>query len=125
MSWVQIAPGIFVNAGLPGFASNPVVQSAQAQAAQQQQLAQAQAQANAARQQQIAGYNQRLTIQRAKGNAALTSLRILGAGPNRTGAQARVSRDQSRKKKKKRTTASLRLGSQSSQGGGGGLNIAM
>ena len=130
MSWIEIAPGISVNTSirLPGFDSNPVYQAAKQKAiqqSQQSQLAQAQAQASATQRQQLAAYNQRLTIQRARGNAALTSLRILSAGPNQTGAQASVSRNQSRKKKKKRTTASLRLGSQSSQGGGGGLNIAM
>lgn len=124
MSWIQIAPGISINANIPLFAGNPVVQQAQSQQTQQARLAQQQARSQAAQQQQMAQYAQRLTRQRATGNAALTSLRILGAGPNRTGAQARVSRNQSRKKKK-RTTASLRLGSQSSQGGGGGLNIAM
>ena len=123
MSWIQIAPGISINANIPLFAGNPVVQQAQSRQTHQAQLAQQQARSQAAQQQQMAQYAQRLTRQRATGNAALTSLRILGAGPNRTGAQARVSRNQSRKKK--RTTASLRLGSQSSQGGGGGLNIAM
>lgn len=124
MSWIQIAPGISINSNLPIFQSNPVVQQAAAQQQQQAALQQQQQASAAAMQQQLAYNTQRLTQQRARGNAALTSLRILSAGPNRTGAQASVSRNQSRKKKK-RTTASLRLGSQSSQGGGGGLNIAM
>jgi len=124
MSWLQIAPGISINSNLPIFQSNPVVQQAAATQQQQTVLQEQQAAANAAMQQQLAYNSQRLMEGRARGNAALTSLRILGAGPNRTGARAKVSARNS-KKRKKRASASLRLGSQSSQGGGGGLNIAM
>lgn len=128
MSWLTIAPGIQINPALPVFAGNPVVQQAQVRQQQQQQtqaLAQQQARQQASLAAMMQQQAQKTAATRARGNAALTSLRILGQGPNQSGAQARVSRVDPRKRKKKRTTASLRFGSQGSQGGGGGLNIGV
>ena len=124
--WLQIAPGIFIPpwlASSPALANNPVVNQAQNnQAAAAAAAAQQAANAAAARQNALqAQYRQRTANARATANAAVTSLRILGQGPNPVARGAQTSR-RDEKKKKKRTTASLQIGGTGSAPGTG-LNI--
>lgn len=126
MSWIQIAPGISINAGLPGFATNPVVQQAQAQQAAQQQQAQAAAQyAAAQRQQQAAFANaQRIQQQAASSvNAARRSLQILGSNQANVTAAAKQTKRRPGRAARARTSASLRIGGTPTSSGSG-LNIA-
>ena len=123
--WIQIAPGVFIPpwfANSPALANNPVVQQAQNnQAAAAAAAAQQAANAAAARQNALqAQYRQRTANARATANAAVTSLRILGQGPNPVARGAQTSRRD--EKKKKRTTASLQIGGTGSAPGTG-LNI--
>lgn len=125
--WVQIAPGVFIPPWLAG--SAPVQNNAAVQAAIQQQqaaaaaaAAQQAANAAAARQNALqAQYRQRTANARATANAAVTSLRILGQGPNPVARGAQTSRREEKKRKKK-TTASLQIGGTGSAPGTG-LNI--
>lgn len=124
--WLQIAPGIFIPpwlASSPPLQNNPVVQQAQNnQAAAAAAAAQQAQQAATARQNALqAEYRQRTANRRATANAAVTSLRILGQGPNAVARGAQTSR-RDEKKKKKRTTASLQIGGTGSAPGTG-LNI--
>ena len=122
--WLQIAPGVFVPPWLAGaLPNNPVIQQAQNnQAAAAAAAAQQAANAAAAKQNALqAEYRQRTANRRATANAAVTSLRILGQGPNAVARGAQTSR-RDEKKKKKRTTASLQIGGTGSAPGTG-LNI--
>lgn len=122
--WIQIAPGVFIPpwlaAALP---DNPVINQAQNNAAAAAAAAAQQAaNAAAARQNALqAAYRQRTANARATANAAVTSLRILGQGPNPVARGAQTSR-RDEKKRKKRTTASLQIGGTGSAPGTG-LNI--
>jgi len=124
--WIQIAPGVFIPpwlASSPPLQNNPAVnealnnQAAAAAAAAQQAQNAAAAKQNALQ----AEYRQRTANRRATANAAVTSLRILGQGPNAVARGAQTSR-RDEKKKKKRTTASLQIGGTGSAPGTG-LNI--
>ena len=93
--WIQIAPGVFIPPWLAGRCPITLLSSRRRTIKQQLQAAAAQQAANAAAARQNAlqaEYRQRTANSRATANAAVTSLRILGQGPNPVARGAQTSR---------------------------------
>ena len=136
MAWVQIAPGIYINAGIAsgntdvGAAARAAAQRDAARRAQEAAQAAARAQARALANARSAQANaqasaeaQRRQIRnvRSADTAARRSLQILGQ--NTAASTARVSSGTKAKKKKPRTKSGLNLGS-IARSSGTGLNIS-
>ena len=131
--WLDIGGGMKFNMALPwaqkpSFLSNPVIIAAQQRQAQKQAAeaaARAQAQANARANALRIQYQAQANQLRSRSNAALSSLRILGAGATPAAAGARTTRGSKRGKKKKQSSvASLRIGTTGSSTGSG-TNLAI